>query len=576
MPLPSSILSNDSIVSGGGGGGVTLDGAYDFGGPGAGRTIIADAGAVEVLGPFRCGFEGNIAFPFATNVEAYCKDSFTTPLAASEIQGLFGTSLTINPTGPSGSPSGWFNTRWATTISGVNTIDTIFVNSDVTLLDGTNTITGIIYGHESFLYNFGTPTVGSLIGLDSYTESDDGIVGNLVGFLSETVMYGGTVTNMIGAHIVNFVFGGLLTNNYGLKVKDVAGAVNNWAIHTGMGLVEFGDDTIVNGKLTVTGAIDPVSVFLSDPAAGTALFYESNDGQTAPVSGAATGRLRYNNVTGTWQQSVQGGAYTDFAASVVASSQTVMGIIFQTGYSTKPRVSNVGHARQYLWVASKESGAAGFTTISSMNSITTGQVGFIWSLYQDADGIGTKLVPLSFAATKQSGMRVNVASQLVYGQLRHNWYLSVRIKLPGTLTGHVNFSGLATAPRPFPGTGTKEYFPVAVDANANFCGVRFCDGENGGKWAVYVQSGGAAGTIIDTGVVAVVSTLYDIEIWSDSATGKVYASINGSAPVAVAAGLPASTQIMTDIMMAYGDILTGGGATADNDPILYSGYYEQD
>lgn len=36
------------ITAGGGGGGVTLDGAYDFGGAGAGRSISANAGAVEI------------------------------------------------------------------------------------------------------------------------------------------------------------------------------------------------------------------------------------------------------------------------------------------------------------------------------------------------------------------------------------------------------------------------------------------------------------------------------------------------------------------------------------------------
>lgn len=40
-----------TTASAGGGGGVTLDQAYDFGGAGAGRTITADAGAVNVAGP---------------------------------------------------------------------------------------------------------------------------------------------------------------------------------------------------------------------------------------------------------------------------------------------------------------------------------------------------------------------------------------------------------------------------------------------------------------------------------------------------------------------------------------------
>jgi hypothetical protein len=81
---------------------------------------------------------------------------------------------------------------------------------------------------------------------------------------------------------------------------DEQGQVNIAAPTSGIALT-------VNGKLTVTGAIDPTSVLLSG---GTALYYESNDGSTAPVSGAATGRLRYNNSSGRWEVSTQTSAYT--------------------------------------------------------------------------------------------------------------------------------------------------------------------------------------------------------------------------------------------------------------------------
>jgi hypothetical protein len=74
-------------------------------------------------------------------------------------------------------------------------------------------------------------------------------------------------------------------------------------------------DARVDGKLTVTGAIDPTSVLLSS---GTALFFESNNGNTAPVSGAATGRIRYNNATGTWQVSTQAAAYVDIATGAAS------------------------------------------------------------------------------------------------------------------------------------------------------------------------------------------------------------------------------------------------------------------
>lgn len=64
------------------------------------------------------------------------------------------------------------------------------------------------------------------------------------------------------------------------------------------------------GKLTVPGVIDPVALILSDPAAGTSLYFESADGQSAGLAPANRGRIRYNNTTLQWEQSINGGAYS--------------------------------------------------------------------------------------------------------------------------------------------------------------------------------------------------------------------------------------------------------------------------
>jgi hypothetical protein len=60
----------------------------------------------------------------------------------------------------------------------------------------------------------------------------------------------------------------------------------------------------------------PAEVFtlsLLDVGAGTALFIDSADGQTAPVSALTHGRLRYNNATEEWEQSTNGSAYRSFS-----------------------------------------------------------------------------------------------------------------------------------------------------------------------------------------------------------------------------------------------------------------------
>lgn len=93
----------------------------------------------------------------------------------------------------------------------------------------------------------------------------------------------------------------------------ITGGVDGFTAAFAGEILRVEGDARIDGKLTVTGAIDPTSVLLSDPAAGTAIFFESNNGATAPIAGAATGRIRYNNALGFWQVSMQGGAYQNIA-----------------------------------------------------------------------------------------------------------------------------------------------------------------------------------------------------------------------------------------------------------------------
>ena len=74
--------------------------------------------------------------------------------------------------------------------------------------------------------------------------------------------------------------------------------------------------TRITGKLTVTGSIDPTDLSLSG---GTALFFASTDGSTAPISAVGSGRIRYNNGTTSWEQSVNGGAYGTFGAAALSA-----------------------------------------------------------------------------------------------------------------------------------------------------------------------------------------------------------------------------------------------------------------
>ena len=129
-------------------------------------------------------------------------------------------------------------------------------------------------------------------------------------------------TAPVGTEVLRVTAGDSLldfTSTTALQVTQTGGGTPTLIVDTtntrvGIGVapgaftLDVAGDTRITGKLTVTGAIDPTSVLLSG---GTALYYESNDGSTAPLSGASTGRLRYNNTNGIWQKSTQGGAYID-------------------------------------------------------------------------------------------------------------------------------------------------------------------------------------------------------------------------------------------------------------------------
>jgi len=106
-----------------------------------------------------------------------------------------------------------------------------------------------------------------------------------------------------GAILLTLAGGPIAITNPAATAQSGLTVVQNTA---GQFAADFTGPVRVTGKLTVTGAIDPPSITLSG---GTALFFESGDGSTAPVAGASSGRIRYNNGTGRWELSTQGTAY---------------------------------------------------------------------------------------------------------------------------------------------------------------------------------------------------------------------------------------------------------------------------
>lgn len=108
----------------------------------------------------------------------------------------------------------------------------------------------------------------------------------------------------------------LLANSGNVEISST-GAASDISLNPGVA-----GEVVVNGKLTVTGVIDPTAMILSDPASGTDLYYESADGQTAGLAPAGSGRIRYNNSTLQWEQSVDGGGYTAIGSGSTELSVT--------------------------------------------------------------------------------------------------------------------------------------------------------------------------------------------------------------------------------------------------------------
>lgn len=68
----------------------------------------------------------------------------------------------------------------------------------------------------------------------------------------------------------------------------------------------------INGKLTVTGVIDPTALLLAGTIADT--YLNITGGSSVPVSAASEGRLRYNELTQKFEISENGGSWTDLSA----------------------------------------------------------------------------------------------------------------------------------------------------------------------------------------------------------------------------------------------------------------------
>ncbi len=177
-----------------------------------------------------------------------------------------------------------------------------------------------------------TRDTGTGVAIGAFTVTDNNVVASrtaaLVGILDTNVVGAGTPdtfrvsrTASGGRAIRAEVFAagdiawssGLVTPTTTAVVFGDGDAVFGGSAMSSTEKLRVVGDARVEGKLTVTGSIDPTDITLSGGT--TAHWMQWAAGTTAPVSAASTMRLRYNESLNTAQVSLNGAAYTDLAVA---------------------------------------------------------------------------------------------------------------------------------------------------------------------------------------------------------------------------------------------------------------------
>jgi hypothetical protein len=105
---------------------------------------------------------------------------------------------------------------------------------------------------------------------------------------------------------------------------------------TTSGIHNFQQDVKVNGKLTVTGSIDPTDLTLE--SAGSNAFIEQGAGELAAVSAANKGRIIYDSVSQNFKVSQNTSTYVDILTT--GSTSTTSGVIKIWSQGTITGVNN--------------------------------------------------------------------------------------------------------------------------------------------------------------------------------------------------------------------------------------------
>ncbi len=327
--------SGNWSIPAGGGAGNTLDMAYDQGGAGVGRAIVADAGAVTISNAVadatnaleisrtvgtgvglivdggaifnEVGADADFRVESTGDPRMLLVDAGTDTvgIGTATIPVGYEASLLIHRGTSTLVPGGMANecAEFVTCNDGGANTRAVFIEAEVT-----NDVT--CAGFNAFARYSGTVAYTNSTGLRAgrygvRVNSDAAVAGTVALEIRAYDILSGTATVSEGRGIYlgdGLVNAGSAVNQYGIYMEDLVSATNNYAIRTGLGLVSFGDDldvqgdATINGKLTVTGLIDPTGIKFTeqaaDPgatAAGEGTIWVRDDAPTVPVFTDDTG-----------------------------------------------------------------------------------------------------------------------------------------------------------------------------------------------------------------------------------------------------------------------------------------------
>jgi len=165
-----------------------------------------------------------------------------------------------------------------------------------------------------------------------------GNINSMKGFHYSPLWLGtGTITDSIGFHFNPRWYSGAWTNSYGLKVENVNQGTNNYAIYTGLGEVNFGDDVLLrndNDKLC----------FGSNGCSDSSISFDGNDliinssNKTLFYNSSGSGSIGYGSAYTFTTINNKSGVLEDFndGNDLINSDGTINHTAFGECYSQLP------------------------------------------------------------------------------------------------------------------------------------------------------------------------------------------------------------------------------------------------